>query len=152
MGWSPGASRHPHSRWTGYICQLVKFNTPLMRVPSFLEKIIRCRRSAKKRVLFGTASVSSIQKKNCFSTSARVCMWWFLFFNEKHRAFFGRFERFGRFWAFWASPLKHHGHLGYSFGLQVWEENKRPHRIGGTRGHLMRAFVITVSRRHKNIH
>ena len=49
---------------------------------------------------------------------------------------------FGRFLAFWASPLKYHGHLGYSFGLQAWEGNKRPHRIGVTRGHVMRVFVI----------
>ena len=41
-----------------------------------------------------------------------------------------------------ANPQKYHGPLGDTFGVQAWEENRRPPIIGDTRGHLMAVFVI----------
>jgi len=73
-------------------------------------------------------------------------------FLWKNRIFLVVLSAFGRLLAFWASPLKNHGHLGYSFGVQAWEENKRPHSKGVTRSHLMGVFVIYCVSSTQNIH
>ena len=60
----------------------------------------------------------------------------------KNRAFLVVLSGFGRCWAFSGEPAEISGLLGDTFGVQAWEENRRPLLIGDTRGHLMAVFCV----------
>ena len=61
----------------------------------------------------------------------------------KNCAFLVVLSDFGRVWAFSGEPAEISCHLGGTFGVQTWEENRRRPLIGDARGHLRAVFVST---------
>ena len=97
-----------------------------------ISKVIR-----KKGAFLNAECIAN--PKNTTFPQVLACTWGDFRFYEKNRVFLVVLSAFGRCWAFLGEPAEIPGD---TFGVQAWEENRRPPLIGDTRGKLMAVFVI----------